>query len=265
MNRVIPGVLMAVCWIALLFVGTPFLFWCVALLGSTVALYEFFRMTCTQLTGGRLVLTVAATLMPIACVASGSLELLPVGLFGALLLLVGLSLQGYGSLEDGLHDLVFSGFAALYVSGCLAHLVLIRHLPQGDYWLLLFIAMIAGSDTGAYYAGKTFGKRKLFPLLSPKKTIAGGVGGIITGVVAAEGVNLFFPQSAQPLYLLFAACLLIIIGICGDLTESLIKRSVGVKDSGTILQGHGGLLDRVDSLLLTGPVLYYLIYFQWLQ
>jgi phosphatidate cytidylyltransferase len=125
--------------------------------------------------------------------------------------------------------------------------------------------MIAGSDTGAYYAGKTFGRRKLFPLISPKKTVAGGIGGVAAGVIAAEGVNLLFPQPAHPLFLLLAAVVLICIGICGDLTESLIKRSVGVKDSGTILQGHGGLLDRVDSLLLTGPALFYLIYFQWLQ
>jgi len=125
--------------------------------------------------------------------------------------------------------------------------------------LILLIAIVAGSDTGAYYAGKTFGKRKLFPQISPKKTIAGGVGGLVFGIAAAEGINLLFPEKTDPLLLLPVAALLIVVGIVGDLTESMIKRSVGVKDSGTILLGHGGLLDRIDSLLLTGPVLYYLL------
>ncbi|MGD9948618.1 MAG: phosphatidate cytidylyltransferase [Desulfobulbus sp.] len=265
MNRVIPGVLMAVCWFMLLFLGTPLLFWSVGLIVAGIALHEFFRMSCASITGIRLCATVVACLFPILTVFNGHVELLPVGLFAALLAIVTLALHGYGKVEDVLRYLTCGGFAALYISGCLAHLVLLRFLPQGPYWLALFIAMVAGSDTGAYYAGKTFGRRKLFPLISPKKTIAGGVGGILTGVVAAEGMNFLFPQPANPLLLLFASTLLIVVGIAGDLTESLIKRSVGVKDSGTVLLGHGGLLDRVDSLLLTGPVLYYLLYFHLLQ
>ena len=265
MNRVIPGVLMVVCWFLLLFWGTPFLFWCVGLSGACLALHEFFRMTCDQITGIRLYATLLACLFPLLAVFDGQLDLLPVGLFGSLLAIVALSLHGYGKIADVFRYLTCGGFASLYISGCLAHLVLIRFFPQGPYWLTLFIAMVAGSDTGAYYAGKTFGRRKLFPLISPKKTVAGGIGGVVSGVVAAEIVNLFFPQQTNPWLLLIASSLLIVIGIAGDLTESLIKRSVGVKDSGTVLLGHGGLLDRIDSLLLTGPVLYYLLYFHLLQ
>jgi len=265
MNRVIPGVLMVVCWIILLFGGTPFLFWLFGLGGTCIALHEFFRMTCKQISGVRLYATIIACLFPLAAVFNGQMAMLPVGLFVSLLAIVLLALQGYGKIDDGLRYLTCGGFASLYISACLAHLVLIRFLPQGPYWLTLFIAMVAGSDTGAYYAGKTFGRRKLFPLISPKKTVAGGVGGIVTGVVAAEGVNLLFPQPTNFLALLIASSMLIVIGIAGDLTESLIKRSVGVKDSGTLLSGHGGLLDRIDSLLLTGPVLYYLLYFHFLQ
>ncbi|MDD2463682.1 MAG: phosphatidate cytidylyltransferase [Desulfobulbus sp.] len=265
MNRVIPGVLMAVCWFLLLFMGTPFLFWCVGLLGAGIALHEFFRMACSFLTGLRLYGTILACLFPVLSVFNGQIELVPVGLFISLLALVTLSLQAYGKVDDVFRYLTCGGFAALYISGCLAHLVLIRFLPQGPYWLALFIAMVAGSDTGAYYAGKTFGRRKLFPLISPKKTVAGGIGGILTGVVAAESINRLLPQPADPVLLLLASSLMIVIGISGDLAESLIKRSVGVKDSGTVLFGHGGLLDRVDSLLLTGPVFFYLLYFKLLQ
>ncbi len=265
MNRVIPGLLMAVCWFLLLFLGSPLLFWFVGLVGAAIALHEFFRMTCGFIAGLRLFATIGGCLLPLVAVFNGQIALLPAGICGSLLTVVALALHGYGKVEDVLRYLGFAGFAILYISVCLAHLVLIRFLPQGPYWLILFIAMIAGSDTGAYYAGKTFGRRKLFPLISPKKTVAGGIGGILTGVVAAELINLFLPQSADPLLLLVGSSVLIVIGIAGDLTESLIKRSVGVKDSGTVLLGHGGLLDRIDSLLLTGPVLYYLLFFNVLQ
>ena len=265
MNRVIPGVLMALCWFLLLFLGSPLLFWALSLVGAAIGLREFFRMTCSHITGLRLYATLLACLFPVLSVCNGQIEMLPLGLFAALLAIVALALHGYGKIQDVLHYMTYAGFASFYISGCLAHLVLIRFLPQGPYWLALFIAMVAGSDTGAYYAGKTFGRRKLFPLISPKKTVAGGIGGVLTGVSAAEIGNLFFPQPADPWLLLITSSLLIVIGIAGDLTESLIKRSVGVKDSGTVLLGHGGLLDRMDSLLLTGPVLYYLVYFHILQ
>ena len=95
--------------------------------------------------------------------------------------------------------------------------------------------------------------------------MAGGVGGLLAGIAAAEVLNLLFPVQVNPFVLLVAAALRVVIGIGGDLTESMIKRSVGVKDSGTILAGHGGILDRIDSLLLTAPVLYYLLHFGLLE
>ena len=87
----------------------------------------------------------------------------------------------------------------------------------------------------------------------------------MAGLVAVELVNLVLPYHCDPLWLLPSSALLIVIGIAGDLTESLIKRSVGVKDSGSVLFGHGGLLDRIDSLLLTGPVFFYLLHFRLLS
>ena len=187
------------------------------------------------------------------------------GLIGSLLAVIAVALYGYTTFEDVFSYLSRGSFASIYISLCMAHVVLIRFLPQGPYWLTMLIAVVAGSDTGAYYAGRAFGRRKLFPQISPKKTVAGSVGGMAAGLATAGGLSLFFPGKANPFLLLLASALLIIVGIAGDLTESMIKRSMGVKDSGTILFGHGGLLDRIDSLLLTAPVLYYLLYFGILQ
>ena len=183
------------------------------------------------------------------------------GVIASLLATAAVALFRYTAIEDVFKYISCSGFGTVYISLCIAHVALIRFLPDGPFWLTMLIAIVAGSDTGAYYAGRAFGRRKLFPQISPKKTVAGGIGGLVAGIATAEALNLLFPGKAEPFPLLIAAALLIVIGIVGDLTESMIKRSVGVKDSGTILFGHGGLLDRVDSLLLTGPVLFYLLHF----
>jgi len=264
MNRVIPGICMAGGWIFLLFWGSVELFWAVIAGGAGVALYEFFRMTMAPLRGWRLMATIGSCLLPVLAALFGHGDAVLAGVMASLLVLAAVALHGYGAMDDVLKYASYSGFACVYISLCMAHMVLVRLLPQGAFWLAMLVGIVAGSDTGAYYAGRAFGKRKLFPLISPKKTVAGGVGGLVAGVVVAEGINLLFPQQADPLILFGVAIVLILIGIAGDLTESMIKRSVGVKDSGTILFGHGGILDRIDSLLLTAPVLYYLLHFGFL-
>lgn len=127
------------------------------------------------------------------------------------------------------------------------------------YVTLLFVVVVA-TDTGCYYFGKKFGKNKLAPTVSPKKTIEGAIGGSICGILGAFVVSHFIQL---PWYhCLIAGFLITVFAQIGDLCESLIKRDAGVKDSGTLLPGHGGLLDRTDSYILTIPVLfYYLKYF----
>ncbi len=261
MSRVIPGILMAAGWLLLLYLGTAELFWAVVVGGAALALHEYFSMTYASLTGGRLYITIFFCLFPVFSAFWGSNDAVVAGMIGTLLAGVSVALHGYTTIENVFKYISCSGFSSIYISLCMAHVVLIRFLPQGPFWLTLLVVIVAGSDTGAYYAGRAFGRRKLFPQISPKKTVAGGIGGLVVGVAAAEGLNHFFPGRVDPFPLLLAAVLLVVVGIAGDLTESMIKRSVGAKDSGTILFGHGGLLDRVDSLLLTAPVLYYLLHF----
>jgi phosphatidate cytidylyltransferase len=261
MSRVIPGILMAGGWLLLLFWGPVELFWGVIVGGSCVALYEFFRMVMPSLHSWRLYATISSCLLPVLAAFFGHSDAVLAGVIASLLVLMAVALHGYGAMDDVFKYASCTGLACVYISVCMAHIALARFLPHGPFWLTMLVGIVAGSDTGAYYAGRAFGCRKLFPLISPKKTVAGGVGGLVAGVGVAEGINLFFPEQADPLILFIVAIFLVIIGIAGDLTESMIKRSVGVKDSGTILFGHGGLLDRIDSLLLTGPVLYYLLHF----
>jgi phosphatidate cytidylyltransferase len=156
-------------------------------------------------------------------------------------------------------------FGVVYVGFLASYLVLIRYLPQGGSWLVVLSAITAGSDSGAYYFGCRFGRRKLCPNISPKKTIEGALGGLLCGVSAALVLAGMLLDQVNWLFILFTAGSLTGVGILGDLTESIIKRGTDTKDSGRLLAGHGGVLDRIDSLLLAAPVLYYLLLFMGVE
>jgi phosphatidate cytidylyltransferase len=131
-----------------------------------------------------------------------------------------------------------------------------RDEAHGAAWVLFAIAVSFGNDTGAYFAGRALGRHKLYPAVSPGKTVEGGVGGMAAGLlIMLVGRALFAP------WLTIGDCLLVaipagIVGPIGDLVESLIKRAAGVKDSGRLLPGHGGMLDRIDALLFVSAWMY---------
>ncbi len=142
-----------------------------------------------------------------------------------------------------------------------AHLILLRHLPDGGYWLIIASAITSCSDSGAYFIGSAIGKHKLCPNISPNKTVEGAIGGVVVGGVGAVTFAFLLLDDISWIFLIISAIFLTFAGIVGDLTESIIKRGTGTKDSGTCLAGHGGILDRGDSLLFAAPVLYYLLVF----
>ena len=150
----------------------------------------------------------------------------------------------------------------IYIAFPISHLILIRDLEQGRFWVLFLVCIIAANDTFAYYAGKGLGKHKLSPVVSPKKTVEGALGGLIGGVAVALVFNQIFLTHISPKEISMLAVFIGILGQLSDLFESLIKRSAGVKDSGSILPGHGGMLDRIDSLIFPIPFLYYYLIFQ---
>jgi len=133
-----------------------------------------------------------------------------------------------------------------------AWLALVRLHADAPRWLLLLLLMVAAADVGAYFAGRRFGRRKLAPQVSPGKTWEGVYGGLAAALaLAALGVFWF---GLAPLPLLAACTAAALASVVGDLTESLFKRHVGLKDSGSLLPGHGGVLDRVDSVTAAAPV-----------
>ncbi len=149
----------------------------------------------------------------------------------------------------------------LYV-GLLALLDRLHGLEDGGAWVLLSMFIAWFSDTGAYFAGRAFGRHKLYPKLSPKKTVEGALGGLAGSVVGALLVAGLLIESLPILDAIVLALFAGALGQAGDLFESLLKRSTGVKDSGAILPGHGGILDRADALIFTGAVVW--LYATWL-
>ena len=154
----------------------------------------------------------------------------------------------------------------LYVVFLGGHLVAVRTgFPQelSADLLSFFFLIIMGSDIGAFYAGKAFGKHKLAPSISPGKTWEGLAGGVLAGLLLSAVAHFWFFRELPLKLALPLGAVMTILGVLGDLTESALKRSAGAKDAAKILPGHGGLLDRLDSLLFNAPVIYYFgrIYF----
>lgn len=125
---------------------------------------------------------------------------------------------------------------------------------QGAWWLLYVMFLVWGADSGAYMFGKLFGKNKLAPKVSPGKTWEGFIGGLITSALISWGFGLYAPLAVVPTTLLVCSIVAALVSVLGDLTESMFKREAGIKDSGHLIPGHGGILDRIDSLTAAVPV-----------
>lgn len=172
----------------------------------------------------------------------------------------GLLLTGLAAARDlskALADSAILLLGVLYVSLLLSHLLFLRGLPGGQ-WLVLFVLGATWLvDAGAYYIGTWLGRRRLAPTISPRKTIEGAIGGLAAGAAGGVAAKLWLLGG---LSLWDAVRLGLVIGVAaqlGDLVESLWKRSAGVKDSGALLGAHGGILDKIDSVMFTAPVFYY--------
>lgn len=150
-------------------------------------------------------------------------------------------------------------FGVLYIPYLLGYLVLLRNHPQGVGWIMVLLLIVMSGDSAAYFIGCSFGRHKLYPSVSPNKSIEGALAGLGGSVVGALLGNYLFLQGVSAFAVIIAALLVGTLGQVGDLFESLLKRSFGVKDSGTIIPGHGGILDRLDSILYAAPAAYYYV------
>jgi len=230
----------------------------VFVVGAT-ALYEFYRLFFQARTNSVLIgiglLTLANLLVSVYWRGAG-MEMLFFGAAAALII----PLVSRENLEHNLIDSAVTLFGVVYIGIALSYMILIRSLPHGESLALFILLVTWAADTGAYYVGKTFGRHPLAPAISPKKTVEGLLGGLAFAILAVYLCRSWMPSYDLSLMSwLLLGSLLTITGLIGDLAESALKRSACVKDSSGLLPGHGGMLDRIDSLLFTAPAFYYYV------
>jgi phosphatidate cytidylyltransferase len=154
---------------------------------------------------------------------------------------------------------VYSIFGVLFIGWNLSHLILLRLLPAGPSYILFLCAVVWVGDSAAMYVGKSLGRYKMAPAISPGKTWEGAVGGAVGGVLAAVwSAGFWLPHLGLWQCVMLGLCISLAAQM-SDLGESMLKRYAGVKDSGGLIPGHGGILDRIDSLLFAAPTLVYVL------
>jgi phosphatidate cytidylyltransferase len=231
-----------------------------ALMAALLAFLEY--ATLAGALGARIPRLLGGAAVLAACASAGlGGDALGIVLLSTLLVVGAVAVASSRPGPGVLHDAAATLFPVLYIGLPLGALAAVRVAGREAVGLLVLGIIV--SDSAQYYTGRRFGKRLLAPTISPKKTVEGALGGVLFGGAAMVlGGLRVFPSTSVPILVLMSAAV-IASGIVGDLFESLLKRSADVKDSSSLIPGHGGLLDRVDSWLFAGPVFY--VFVRYLQ
>jgi phosphatidate cytidylyltransferase len=224
---------------------------------ASLALYEFLNLGVRKGYSMPVTLCILVTLFILAAFVLESVSV-EMGVFLALLVIPAWYVLTGGELEQALPSSAIAILATLYVGMLGGSIIRLRNDfgAVGAKLVFFLLLVVWCGDAGAYYVGRRFGRTPLSPRISPKKTVEGGIGGCVVAILMALLIrSTFFPEF--PLFhAIIAGVILSITGVIGDLAESMWKRSAAVKDSGSLIPGHGGFLDRFDSIFFTAPILY---------
>lgn len=261
MTRVLTAIIFLPILFSALWLGAPIWFAAMAGLAVLLGLYEYCSLTKS---GGQAQMMIAAAAI-LAAFYFHRHELILAILAALVIVELLVQLFSHSDKEDFgqvLADAAVRVFGVLYVAmlgGFIVALTVIespiQKLPAK--LLTLFFMIVFAGDTGAYYTGRRFGRRKLAPQVSPGKTVEGLIGGLAGNVIAALIAHYWFFHELKIEHAIPLAIVMGLLGATGDLCESMLKRGAKAKDAGKLIPGHGGLLDRLDSMLFNAPVLYY--------
>jgi phosphatidate cytidylyltransferase len=263
LKRILSALVALPCLYLLIAKGGPFWFSVLISVASIIALSEYYYITLHK-TG----VSVFAPIPLVGFLASQAMIYCAFRYPGRFDVIAGLvvldfivaamiALRSYSSDSPVLDVVAKQVQGVVYIPVLLSTLVLVRgQADEGIAWVFFILVLVAFCDTGAFYAGTFFGKHKLCPRVSPGKTIEGFIGGLSLTLIGGLVIrHFFFPEINLVMTAVFLVTLSI-VGPFGDLFESALKRTGGVKDSGSIIPGHGGMLDRIDALLFVSPVAY---------
>jgi len=232
-----------------------------ALVAAALAFAEF--ATLAAALGANVPRAVSGVAVLAACAALGSGRIpLDLVLLTAAIVVGVLAVAGGPPGPAVLRDASAALFPVLYIGLPLGALAAVRAFSGREAVLLLMVTMVV-SDSAQYYTGRALGRRALAPAISPKKTVEGAIGGLVFGTAGMVAGSLWIFPAASLTIVLLAGLAIVALGMVGDLFESLLKRSAGVKDSSHLIPGHGGVLDRIDSWLFAGPAFY--VFAKYLQ
>ncbi len=251
----VPFLLLAIFW------ENPIAWWAIVFAATGLGLREFFNMTLAKQPVSERAIGVVFGLLFAGTLYWDESSGLAVSLAFALVTVGAFLfyLFRYGEIES-VAPRVSALLAGIFYVSLLTFVALLKkRLPSGGAWVAIVLSCTWFSDTGAYFAGRFLGPTfptKLAPIVSPKKTIVGGLGGLLGSIGALLLAKLWYLPTLTYVDVLLVAIPANLLGQMGDLCESLLKRSTGVKDSGTLLPGHGGMLDRVDAVMFAAPWVY---------
>jgi phosphatidate cytidylyltransferase len=263
-TRVLSGAVLIAIAVGVVWFSPPILFFAIAEILLLLAFIEYSRLAAAA---GVPVPTVAAgavTLLASVGVSStewvgdsvaGTAIALDAILMSGFVLLAALTLTSWRGDRDALSRASAAVFPALYLGMPIGAMVALRAL-RGREALFLLLLTVMVSDTAQYYSGRAFGHRLLAPAISPKKTIEGAVGGVVFGTALLTIAGSWWLPTIPAALRALVGAAIVVLGIVGDLFESMLKRSAGVKDSSALIPGHGGVLDRIDALLFAAPIYY---------
>ncbi|MCC6213370.1 MAG: phosphatidate cytidylyltransferase [Polyangiaceae bacterium] len=256
--RLLTAAVVSPLLLAAMFLAPLWVWFGVVLVASAIAASELFAMThpedrVAQAIGiGMTAATTAAVYFGARDARVLLTTLLAVPLVGLLV-----PLWRLGDIRSAALRIVAGVAAPMFVGGSLATLALLRRdLPEGGRWVVMALTFAWLADTGGYFFGRFIGGAKLYEAVSPKKTRAGFVGSLVGASVGAALATFGYLPALEPAHAFPLAIVAGALGQLGDLAESLLKRSTGIKDSGWVVPGHGGILDRIDALLVVAPIVY---------
>ncbi len=257
LKRWITGVIAVPILFVIIAYGSEELFALLIIGAALIGMAEYNRMVFGSGVSPEKVETTAVALLILLSAAVGDMALLVTVLTFAVMAVLMINLLRVGSKGMDMAPVGGVIMGILYIPLLMSHFIMLRQTPAGARWIFFILILAFCGDIAAYYVGRALGTRKLLPQVSPGKTVEGTIG-LIAGSIAGCLIfrQLFLP-SLPATHAVILGLVGSIVGQLGDLCESALKRSAGVKDSGTLLPGHGGILDRLDCLMFIAPFVYY--------
>jgi phosphatidate cytidylyltransferase len=255
LKRIISGAIAIPLVLGVVLYGSPLLFFCFVAAIVLVASYEYFSMISNMGVEGFPVEGGVLSFLLLLGFFLGTKWLLIFAMMFPIVLFITWYLREK-NVKVALDPIAYTVLGIFYIAGLGGYFLLIHSLEGGSQMIVFLLLIIWAGDAAAYYGGRNFGKHKILPVVSPNKTVEGTIANVLGSLLAGGSANFWFFEEFSLTHCLIVAFICGIIGQFGDFWESLIKRNCQMKDSGSLIPGHGGFLDRIDSLLFAGPAFY---------